>query len=306
VGHELFLVSGFSRGGTNVLWNLICSHPGVLSTGIELNEIFGPSRTNIPLQWKLLIECFAIPGKGVPKYVAEYGRNRILETAERHATEGWGRWKTSGEVYSSSDIARMPVCTKSVNSWARDRLFGILKRNIALKYNRLLLRAFGTVKTLYLIRDSEAVCNGWMRRGCKPYEAGKWYRYIVETMLSDYATRPADILFVRFQDVLCDPRSTARQAHSFLGLQDLELSSFYLKSKKVLGKDGSHEVIKGAEGEMKWIPSAEIEEFLDPDVDATQRRMLNEADRQAFKRGLGDIDGRLEDVFSRSVIIPPV
>lgn len=300
VERDLFLISGFSRGGTNLIWNLICSHPGVLSTGLELNEVFGPSRTNIPMFWKVMIESYAIPGISVPKIVATYGGKRVLEAADSHAKESWGRWKAPGVTYTNSEITRLPVCTKSVNSWARDRVFGLLKRNIALKYNRLLIRSFGTVKTIYLIRDAEAVCNGWMRRGCDPYEAGKWYRYIAEIMLSDYERRPKDILFLKFQDVLMDPLSISCKAYRFLGLDALELSAFHLKLKKVLRKDGVHEVLKGTEGEMIWIPRSEIEGFFDSKVDARQRGMLSGADRHAFQQGLGDIGSRLEKVLDKS------
>lgn len=294
---SLFLVSGFSRGGTNLLWNLICSHPGVLSTGVELNQIFGPSHTNIPMYWKGAIESFAIPGFPVPKSIASYGGRRVLELAENHAEESWGRWKTSNDIYTKDEIVRLPVCTKSVNSWARDRIFGLLKRNVALKYNRLLLRSFGVVKTVYLIRDAEAVCNGWMRRGCDPYEAGNWYRYIVEMMISDFLRREDDILFIKFQDVLLDPISTTKLIYKFLGLNELELSEFHLKLKKILTREGTHEVLNGLEGEMRWIPQTDIEEFIDSEVDIRQRESLSVSDSRAFRRGLGDINARLDKIL---------
>jgi hypothetical protein len=298
VKRELILVSGFSRGGTNILWNLICSHPGVLSTGLELNEVFGPSSTKIPLRWKAAIECFAIPGLPVPGFVADYARNRIVKFAEEHARSSWGRWKSPDRLYTEDEISRLPLCTKSVNSWARDRLFAHLKRNIALKYNNVLLAAFGEVKTIYLIRDSESQCNGWMRRGCAPYDAGKWYRRIVSIMLEDYARRPDDILFVMFHEVISNPLSTARRVHEFLGLQRTDLPAFHLKSKKVLKADGKHEVLQGTEGQMMWVPAHQLGNFLDPGVDARQRDMLDSAARSALQKGLGDIVERFEQVFS--------
>jgi len=253
------------------------------------------------MYWKGAIEGFAIPGFPVPGFIARYGGRRVIESAERHAKESWGRWKTPEDIYTNSEITHLPVCTKSVNSWARDRVFGLLKRNISLKYNRLLIRSFGSVKTVYLIRDAEAVCNGWMRRGCDPYEAGKWYRYIVEMMISDFRWRPDDILFVKFQDVLLDPLSTACHAYKFLGLDELELPAFHLKLKKLLSKEGVHEVLNGTEGAMRWISQVDIEVFFDSGVDERQRGMLSVSDSRAFHRGLGDINSRLEKVFDVSV-----
>ncbi len=294
---SLFLVSGFSRGGTNVLWNLICSHPGVLTTGIELNEIFGPSRTNISMFWKSIIEGCAISGFPPPKFVDNYSGRRIISFAESHAENSWGRWKSSEKLYVDNEITRLPICTKSVNSWARDPLFALMKRNIALKYNELLLRSFGQVKTVYLIRDSESQCNGWMRRGCDPYEAGKWYCQIVDIMLRDYKQRPNDVLFVKFHDLLFNTLPTLGRVYAFLGLEDLELLQYHLKLKKILKEDGSHEVLRGNEGDMIWVSKDGLTEFLDVGVDARQRSGLNIAEKSEFKRGLGDIVTRLDDVF---------
>ncbi|NOY71746.1 MAG: sulfotransferase [Gammaproteobacteria bacterium] len=291
-------MSGFSRGGTNILWNLICSHPGVLTTGIELNEIFGPSRTNISMFWKSMIEGCAISGLPVPEFVADYSEHRITSFAEEHAKNSWGRWKSPEEAYVDDEISRLPICTKSVNSWARDPLFALMKRNIALKYNNLLLRSFGRVRTIYLIRDSESQCNGWMRRGCDPYEAGKWYHQIVDTMLKDHASRPDDVLFVKFHDLLFNTLPTLNNVYEFLGLDKQELVHYHLKLKKVLKKDGSHEVLSGTEGDMVWISEKDLGTFLDSGVDARQRGDLSATAKGEFKRGLGNIADRLDEVLA--------
>lgn len=298
MSRQLFLVSGFSRGGTNILWNLICSHQKVLTTGIELNEIYGPSRTNISFLWKLVIEFFAISGLPVPKFVAVFSERRITSFSKTHAEHSWGRWKTPTDIYSENEILKFPICTKSVNSWARDKLFALMKRNFALKYNSLLLRSFGRVKTIYLIRDSESQCNGWMRRGCKPYEAGKWYRKIVDVMLKDHSNRPNDVLFVRFQDLLFDTLPTLVTVYDFLELDKQELSSFHLKLKKVLQADGSHEVANGQEGDMVWIARNDLSTFLDTGVDARQREKLDASEKNELYKGLGDVAGRLDKVLS--------
>ena len=250
----------------------------------------------MPLHWKAFIEGYSIPGISPPGPVARYGGDRVLAFAERHATESWGRWKTPEDLYSIDELSRLPVCTKSVNSWARGWLFGILKRNVALKYNSLLLRYQRPLKTVYLIRDAYAVCNGWMRRGCDPYQAGKWYQYIGRKMLQDYARRPDEIMFIRFQDVLNEPVSTVRAAQKFFGLRAAGIAAYHLKTKKVLDADGNHRVRLGAEGSMVWVEAKNLDDFLDADVDSTQRKMLDRATSAAFQRGLGGVNSELDCV----------
>jgi len=297
MSRKLFLISGFSRGGTNILWNLICSHPNVLTTGIELNEIFGPSRTNIPMFWKLIIEGCAIPGLPVPEFVANYSEHRIISFAEQHAKKSWGRWKSPGKVYIDDEVSQLAICTKSVNSWARDPMFALMKRNFALKYNLLLLHSFGRGRTIYVMRDSESQCNGWMRRGCDPYQAGKWYNKIVDSMLKDYVNRPGDVLFVKFHDLLFDTLLTLNKVFEFLEIDKKELSYYRLKLKKVLKKDGSHEVLSGNEGDMVWVPKNDLETFLDSGVDARQREDLSAMAKNEFIRGLGNIVDRLDEAL---------
>ena len=298
--NTLILVSGFSRGGTSILWNLICSHPNVLSTGIELNEIFGPSRSNISLGWKMLIEIFALTRLPVPAFASRYAHDRIRSFAVENSTLSWGKWKTHEERYESDEITSYPVCTKSVNSWARDSLFAMLQRNIALKYNRILLTAYQTVKTVYIIRDGESQCNGWMRRGCDPYEAGKWYRKIVGMMLADRERRKDDVMFVNFHDLIHEPIQTINRVYGFLGLPETNASHYRLKTKKVLKEDGTHDVVTGTEGEMVWVSRDELSAFLDSGIDERQRSELDETTLDSFREGLGDIIERLGDVVGTS------
>jgi len=219
--------------------------------------------------------------------------------AMHNARDSWGRWKYAGVAYDETELADIPVCVKSVNSWARDWLYGVLERNIALKYNRLICRAYARVPTIYLIRHPEAVCNGWMRRGCSPDQAGKWYRDIVERMLADRNKRPDDVMFVEFGDVLGRPAEVVLSAYRFLGVEAMSLEKFHLKSKKVLSKSGEHTVISGVEESMSWVPAAQLAMFIDRGVDLTQRQMLSDRDRAKLSGHLGGCYERIRPLFHR-------
>jgi hypothetical protein len=117
-------------------------------------------------------------------------------------------------------------------------------------------------------------------------------------MLKDGAKRPADVLFIKFHDLLFNTLPTLNNSYKFLGLEKLDLSDYHLKLKKVLQEDGSHEVLSGKEGDMVWIPKEGLDAFLDTGVDARQRDNLSAEEKDAFKRGLGDIVKRLDEVFA--------
>ncbi len=292
---RLVLVSGFSRGGTNVVWNLICSHPAILSTGVELNEIMGRA-TSIPMRSKIWVELFAISRFSAPKNAVAFLCDRIISTAERYAREGWGRWKSLETLYSDTEVRSLPICTKSVSSWSPGPLFSLLQRNCPLKYNPLLLKGFGGVKTIYVLRDGEALCNGWMRRGCTPENAGYWYARIVRKMIADYKHRPDDVCFVHFKDVLKDPMEVGQRLRSFVELPLVKLANYHLKAKPVLRENGARETQRGAAQEMIWIPASELTEFIVPGVDDIQSAMLSSTQREDFVRASGDVGSALAEV----------
>ena len=59
---KLIQVVGLCRGGTNIVWNIIQSHPEIIGTGYELNEIIG-KRSGISFVEKSLLEFSALSGR---------------------------------------------------------------------------------------------------------------------------------------------------------------------------------------------------------------------------------------------------
>lgn len=290
VNRQIVLVSGFARGGTNIVWNLICSHPGILTTGYELNEIYGPRRTKLPLIWKFAIEAFAVPELTPPPIVRKYMSSRIVEFAQQCKGNDWGLWKSKDEKYDEYELRYLPICTKSVSSWPRDGLYSLLKRNFSLKYNKALRNIFPDLRIVYVVRDPEAMCNGWMRRGCSPMLAGRWYRIIAKRMLEELREHRESIVLVNFSDVVNKPLLVAEYLHAFCGLEPHSLKEYRLKSKRVLNDDGSHLPIQGNVDDMNWILSGDVSAFLNPKVDSTQKAMLSEEERSQFFSELKGID----------------
>ena len=116
-------------------------------------------------------------------------------------------------------------------------------------------------------------------------------------MLKDRAKKSG--LFVRFHDLLFDTLPTLNGVYEFMGLENQEFHDYYLKLKKVLKEDGSHEVLSGKEGDMVWIPKEDLEAFFDTGVDARLRKDLSVEEINEFKHGFGNIVERLDEVFGR-------
>ncbi len=290
---KLILVSGFARGGTNIAWNLITSHPGILTTGYELNEIYSIRRTNLPLIWKYAIEASAILHISPPNIVKKYMGSRIIDFAKRGDSYDFSPWKTQYERYNDDELNTLPICTKSVSSWTRDNLHSLLMRNVSLKYNTIIKSIFPNYRIVFVIRDAEAVCNGWMRRGCSPELAGKWYRIIAKKMLLESKLNKENVIFIKFSDVVSSPEKVAKFLHDFCGLESCALDSYRLKSKSVLNCDGTHRPIEGKCGEKKWVSSKNIGAFMNPDIDKTQRSMLSVQDRNILLRELKGVEREL-------------
>ena len=108
-----------SRGGTNLLWNIVQSHPDVIDSYYELNEIFG-GKTEVGLFNKARIELEALGH--IPCYgVARIARQRLHYYANMSFHQDrFNREKFPGVEYPEQDLRSLIICTKLVSAWEVD------------------------------------------------------------------------------------------------------------------------------------------------------------------------------------------
>ena len=282
-----------SRGGTNLLWNIVQSHPDVIDSYYELNEIFG-GKTDIGLLDKARIELAAlgrIPLPGVSRLI----RQRLEYYAETSFRQDpFNREKYRDVAYAEQDLASLSICTKLVSAWEVDPVRKLLKRNDALKYLPLLKRAYPQVKVLFLVRNGLAVAEGWGRRGATIDNAAGWYRRYVEFYENYVASHPRQAMIVRFDTILADPFALAETVFDFLGLAPTRLDHLRIAVKPTIRSNTSVE--NTTRKNKIWLSPNDWRDHLDGSIDQAQIGQLGDDAKRCFIEKNADLMQRYDQI----------
>lgn len=277
--NQLIVIAGMSRGGTNLLWNIVQSHPDVIDSYYELNEIFG-GKTGIGLLDKARIELEALGH--IPCYgVARTARRRLHHYAAlSFHQDRFNREKFPGVDYREQDLESLTICTKLVSAWEVDPMRKLLKRNDALKYLPLLRRGFPQMKVIFLVRNGLAVAEGWGRRGASIETAIKWYRRYVQFYENYVASNPRQAMIVRFDTILSDPFAAAETIFENLGLAPTRLDHLRIAVKPTI-RSNTH-VENRTQKNKIWLSPDNWREYLDDSIDQAQIEKLQDDARRLF------------------------
>jgi hypothetical protein len=268
---KVIVVNGISRGGTNILWNMIQSHPAVCGAMHETSRLFAPfmaHRLRFVGDFTLMQ-----PVLRVPPLVNVAGRlidNRLYNFKLKNFGDVYNGFSAEGEPYSLDEVRNAAVCLKSINR--------------TIYATPLFLRIYGpNAYFVSIFRDGYGICESWVRRGISPEKTGRQYREYVETMLG-YADLYDHYMAVKFEDILDRPFEVLEGIFRFAELEPPTVQSFRLKSKAVLTEGGKHEAHYGKLDVKYWLNRETIHDFLVEDIADIQKKALSPDIIQAFER----------------------
>jgi hypothetical protein len=268
---KVIVVNGISRGGTNILWNMIQSHPAVCGAGHETSRLFAPfmaHRLRFVGDFTLMQ-----PVLRVPPFVNIASRlidDRLYNFKLRNYGDVYNGFSAESQPYSLDEVQRSAVCLKSINR--------------TIYATPLFYRIYGpSVYFVAIFRDGYGICESWVRRGISPEKTGRQYRQYVETMLR-YAEQYDHYMAVKFEDILDRPFEVLSDIFRFAELEPPTVEKFRLKSKAVLTEDGQHEVPYGIRDVKYWLDRTTIHDFLVEDIADIQKKALSPESVQMFER----------------------
>lgn len=275
----LIVIAGMSRGGTNLLWNIVQSHPDVIDSYYELNEILA-RKTGIGWLEKLGVEIEALSGMHVPG-LCGLVENRLERFSKKSFQEDqFNREKRPGVTYDEGDFDSLIVCTKLVSAWEVDPLRKLLKRNDALKYIPILKRTFPEVKIVFLVRNGLAIAEGWGRRGADIQTAARWYAQYINSYEKHVEKYPGDSMIVRFEDLLNDPFESATQLFHRLSLSNDPLDHLRIAIKPTIRSN--HDIVNATRKNKIWIDRENWRNYLDISINEAQIERISVEDRRKF------------------------
>ncbi len=272
-------INGFSRGGTNILLNLIASHPQVVLLNCETHELFyGRGRDSILIKAaKRALHSPILFAARQPLF-----KHSLLE--ERNRVPSF-IFKYIDLMMSLNKMKAMP----RDNPNYRDGLTGqfgsrLLCKNIngTVFLKDLFDQMYANAKFVGLIRNGLALCEGFIRRGWDAAEFGRLYRKVSEKMISDQASSE-NYRVIQFEKLISDPENTIKSLYDFLELDLPAIKKFRLQSKPSMGTDGKRAQTFGSTfKEIRWFTLDEIKSQFRTDVNENQIRRLKETDKELF------------------------
>jgi len=273
-------INGFTRGGTNLIMNLLASHPEVSILSGETQEVFcGTSkRGNRKIRRFFYSPVKAAAGqhifqthsfenrKSIPRAMMHY--IDLFFYIDKLATER-NTFKSEDSRYSLRELNRTRFLAKNINGvvFASD----------------IFAEMYPDATFIAIVRNGLAICEGHIRRGRTADEFGQMYEAVCRKMIQDSTLRK-NYHIVYFEDMVADPVGFMKKIYALANLDIAKVSKVRLQAKKSMGEDGSRQYTFGGEKdrETHWFGAETIGNYIRKEVNESQIRRLSAEDRDAF------------------------
>lgn len=267
---KIILITGMSRGGTNIVWNIVQSHPQVISTERELTAaILDANRLKMRnfLALSLSNPLFRLPP--FKSLIAAWLDKLFFERKLRALNDVYSRQKYEGIIYEAEEVENAVLCLKAPN---RDMYLADLLQAI-----------YPEVYVINVIRNGYAICDSWKRRGVSVERSGYLYDHYTRSMLAMEKRLP-NVKLWKFEDVLADPFGKAEEFFAFAKLDPLTIPKLRVKAKAIVNESGEVKSPHGGVGGKNWYDRETIKQVIVPHQSTLQAGRLSLEDRQTFER----------------------
>jgi hypothetical protein len=263
---KVIVINGIQRGGTNVIWNILQSHPQVCSPLRETGRILHESRP-VDLLWRYFL--MRLPSPLMVSTLGSWADKRFFDNKMKVLFHQEDRFKYEDTIYSEEEIQKCVLCIKSVNE------------------DILLTEFFSKIYTecyfIGVVRNGYAVCDSWLRRGRSVKEAAYYYSTYVDKMIND-SYKYENYKLVKLEDALRKPFEVATELYTFAQLYPERLEKIRLKSKRIFNVAGIHQPRFGEEKRKYWFSEKTIADILDPNISQVQAENLSVNDKLQFEK----------------------
>jgi hypothetical protein len=267
---KIILITGMSRGGTNIVWNMVQSHPQVVSTERELTAaILDANRLKMRNFLALTLSNPVVRLPLIKNLVASWLDNLLFERKRRALKDPYSSQKYEGVLYKADEVDDAVLCLKAPN---RDMYLVDLLQSM-----------YPEVYVVNVIRNCYAICDSWKRRGVTVERSGTLYDHYTRTMLAMEKRLPHVRLW-KFEDVLADPFGKAEEIFAFAKLEPLTIPKLRVKSKAIVNEAGEVKTPYGGTGAKNWYDRDTIAKVIVPHQSTLQAQRLSPQERETFER----------------------
>jgi hypothetical protein len=265
----------FSRGGSNILWNIFLTHPDVCSPMSETLQIFGaglrhatPEGYLVALlsgQPRLFDQWNLSPRRPLPRHARwlidrTFHRWKLKTLRDRDM-----RFKYEDEVYTEEEVRSARLAAKNNNG--------------LVYLSEVLLDLYPDATFVSLVRNPLALYEGHRRHRLaeSPEQFARFYERVAARMIEDEARLP-NYHIVRFEDLLADPVGVTEKLYGLAGLDFGRVRKMRFKAKPHLQADGRH-ATPYVPGRHYWFEPGEVNAMLEPRINDYQAERVDKSQR---------------------------
>ena len=274
-------VNGFQRGGTNILINLLVSHPDVCLINGETHEVFYGDSTHRLTTWGSRFFHLPVvlaarrhefwpyrfyPRQRLPQLLLCYLDLVFFWSKLRHRNN---RFRDDVTHNSLRDIAQARMLAKNVNG-------NVLAASI-------FAEMYPDATFIGLVRHGLALCESLMRRQWSAERVATVYECVCKQMIQDSKCIDNYKIF-RFEDLVTNPRASLDLIYAHAGLDSCVMKKVRLQAKATMDTDGIHRHTANTrqDRQINWFDMAHIQDYFRPDVNDIQIAQISDADKAIF------------------------
>lgn len=289
----IFIVS-FTRGGSNILLNLLRSHPQVCSPRGETHQVF-KGKPDEPFFVRLEKRLKYLPlllMEGNDIFAADRWETRpplkgasvnlidsILfdEKLKARAPEQ-NLYKYQDEKYTEDEIISSRLLCKNLNGLI------FLSKQLKMIYKDAVFFA--------LVRNGYAVCEGFLRRSHNRNNLPRIatnYNKACEQIIKDSQEIP-DFYIYKYEDIINNPIDNLKSVFFKAGLEWSALKKIRLETKQVVQADGSHTYVNnGRQKEVVWYDLDKFHQHFKLDANENQIKQLSKPEMNLIRNECGAV-----------------
>jgi hypothetical protein len=201
--------------------------------------------------------------------------DRVFYHSKQRATAAdQNKYKAEGVEYTAEEIKGSRLLCKNVNA--------------VVFLSDLFRQIYPDAAFIALVRNGLALCEAYKRRkGWSAEQTAVMYRNITQKMLEDTARYPQSYL-IKFEEIVAHPRWSIAHIYDWLDLDLGMVHKIRLQNKRVLSKDGEHQLAhQGPFKALRWYRLDELERYFVQGVNQNQIGRLSDKEQADFLRIAG-------------------
>ena len=280
------IVNGFGRGGTNILMNLLLSHPDTAMPTGELHKVFRGGAMgekaargvfkrifyNLPIKLMYRHDLFRHPMKIDVFIEPDFSNTKFFKyidwilyrEKQKALHESHNLWKDPTTHYTREDLARARLTVKAHNN--------------LIYLNDIFRSIYKDVRFVAVIRNGFALCEGYMRRGKSVEAAANLYNKIGDQIAQNLSN--PDYMCIKFEDIITSPLKAVQKIYSHCGLDPEKCKYFRFQHKSTISKNGKPVLEGNYDRQLVWYAPEDINHHFNTDVNQNQIARLSEIDKR--------------------------